>query len=167
MINLLLFVVKNVDRPLVSDRVPSVPWGTLFTELVLDEWEMMPRSVVDNRIEIIQALFAHGASPNAPWVYTTMWLWLCGQLRLMASPMNPVRADAVSKCVEILVSAGADLGGKGSITPSEVAALFPARLAGRIVEAMAQHSKATQPQSLGTMAIAWARWTVSWAWGGT
>jgi hypothetical protein len=50
MINLLLPVVKAVDGLSLRDRVPTVPWGNLFTELVLDEWELMPRSVVDIRI---------------------------------------------------------------------------------------------------------------------
>jgi hypothetical protein len=139
----------------------------LFIEFFLDDWELMPRSVVDTRIEIIQALVAHGASPNAPYFSTTMWLWLCDQLRHQASTRSPVRAEAFAKCIEILVSAGADLGGEGSLTPSEVAALLPARLAGRIVEAMAQRSKAALPQSPGARTVAWARWMASWAWGGT
>ena len=164
MINLLLPVVKTVDGNCASD---DVPWGTLFTELVLDEWKLMPRSVVDTRIEIIQALFAHGASPNAPYASTTVWLWFCSQLRQPASTSIPVRAEALAKCTEILVNSGADLSSNGSLTPSEVTALLPGRLAGRITEAMAQRSKAVLVQSYGVKTATWVRWMASWVWGRT
>ena len=168
MINLLLPVVKTVDGTRAWDAAAS--WGTLFTELVSDEWELLARSVIDTRIEIIQALFAHGANPNAPCVdnkyydNTTAWLWLCGRLRRPASTRSPVRAEALAKCTEILVHAGADLGAKDSLTPSEVAALLPPRLAGRVADAMAQRSKFALPQS--HKPVTWARWIASWAfWG--
>ncbi len=164
MLNLLLPVVKTVDHPSVPN---DVPWGALFMELVSDQWELMPRSVIDTRIEIIQALFAHGASPNAPLLWATTWRWLCDRLRRPESTSLPVRAEALAKCTEILVNSGADLGAEHSLTPSEVTALLPPRLAGRIVEAMAQRSKPVLPPSSGARTVTWARWIGSWVWGGT
>ncbi|KAK0639655.1 hypothetical protein B0T16DRAFT_246926 [Cercophora newfieldiana] len=164
----------------------------LFTSLILDEWELMPPSVVDARVEIILALFAHGrADPNSLYAPAdgaevvdstavvagsecstdTVWTWFCAQLRKREGAMQNggVSAEALARCTEVLVQAGAELGHNGSLQSSELSIMFPQRAAGRIGDVMAKRRQDVQhaDPSGRNRFTSWASWAVSWLWSGS
>ena len=154
-------------------------WGRLFAEIVLDDWESTPRNVAGVRVDMVQALFRHGASPNAPYdgmdgpYASTIWTWFGAHVRRVSLRRNArsrgggPRLEVLAKFTEVLVNAGADVGGERSLTVEEVRKIFLPRLASRIAEAMRRQSRLQLEKNGPAKATGtWAGWVVSWVWKG-
>ncbi|KAL1840420.1 hypothetical protein VTJ49DRAFT_494 [Mycothermus thermophilus] len=178
-ITLLLPAVKiDYDPDAKAGHRAGLPWAPLDRILLSGSWDSIPPSVIDARLEIIQALFEYGANPNAYApefrnIYgSTAWQLLCSTVRQGfpdSRPPAPHTLSAWCKCIEIMVTAGADLLAKGSLTPAEVNDLFPPQLAERITNVMTEHQ---QPKQLGLrgfgskLVVNGTRRLTSWVWGG-
>ncbi|MBE3049206.1 hypothetical protein IMZ48_43255 [Candidatus Bathyarchaeota archaeon] len=185
-LNLLLPLVMNAEMNARlrnwsgNSRPGNVVWGWLFAEIVLEDWESTPRNVASARVEMVQALFRHGASPNAPYAgmdnpyATTIWAWFSAHVRsvnlerdLKVPRGSGPRLEVLAKLTEVLVNAGAEVGGEGSLTVEEVGKVFPPRLASRIAEAMKRQSRLQNEKTgLERATGTWAGWFVSWVWNG-